>query len=64
MTKEQIEKLDTGDIVTHSNGDAYVVIGKDTCGVPIAVRKVFVSNPDEWALYSKSKKLDFSNIER
>ena len=64
MTKEQIEKLDAGDIVTHSTGDAYVVIGRDTRGVPIAMRKVFVSNPDEWVLFAKSKKLDFANIER
>jgi len=45
MTQKEIECLREGDVVIHRTGDAYVVIDGFR---KIAVRTIWVSNPEEW----------------
>lgn len=52
MTQEQIEKLNTGDIVRHVNGNAYIVISKND-GYATAIRTITVCNGPEWTLIKK-----------
>lgn len=54
MTRKELDSLDVGDIVTHANGQGYVIIDMDTDGIPIAIDIMFVTNPSEWELFSKN----------
>lgn len=55
MTKEELQRLDRGDIIRHrTSGDAMVVT-TNYGSHAVAVRTEHVSNPDEWLLISKHR---------
>ena len=64
MTSNELKNLDAGDIVRHVLGESYVIIGKDSKGIPIAVKKIAVSNPSEWLLVVRHKGKDKATIRK
>jgi len=52
MSKEEFEKLGSGDIVRSDQGDSYIVTSRMGEAV-LAVRIALIENPDEWELAEK-----------
>lgn len=51
MTENELKQLSDGDIISHlGSGESYIVI----TGWPniVAIRKITVTNPSEWELFS------------
>jgi hypothetical protein len=57
MTTEEFEKLDIGDIVTHVDGDGWVVVAKGG-NLPILSRTMLAMNPREWEKYNESRSIE------
>ena len=52
MTKDELGKLNRGDIVRHTNGNAYIIISNHSGNV-LAIREITVSWGVEWTLVKR-----------
>lgn len=57
---DKIEELTIGDIVQHKSGDSYIVI--ETEPQVVAIRKINVTNPSEWAGYFPGAQVEYHPI--
>lgn len=53
MTQVELDSLDRGDIITHLNGNSYIVLQRHGKRLT-AIREIDVSNPGEWELFSRN----------
>lgn len=53
MTQAELDLLNRGDIITHLNGDSYIVLQRHGKRLT-AIREINVSNPSEWELFSRN----------
>ena len=55
MTKEQMTRLQNGDIVRNlDSGIAYIIVRNWNGFEAIAIRSISVTNPSEWMMVSES----------
>lgn len=59
MKPEEVQKVRTGDILSHASGGTYVVTDVAN-GVPIVARTCLVTVPEEWSLVARATGYEWS----
>lgn len=56
MTQTEMDSLNRGDIIVHVTGQSYIVLQRHGKHLT-AIREIYVSNPDEWDLFSRNPRV-------